>query len=884
MANAPSVPIPGKLFVGKLHPEADNDDLKAAFAQFGTVDSAAVARDKVTKGSRKFGFVTYRDYHSIDKALAANKVFVKGSAVDFRRNTPRDPNTNQLLPQVDKIFVGRVSESATESNFKEYFSKYGTVLRVSIFSDRGFAFVTFDAVDCVNYLMANHEPFHIINGRKCEVKRAEDRGAVKSQQPPEANGYPGHPQHPAFRPPAPMGGPGSRPPLAALGQRPPLFGGMLPPRGRAPLPAPMNGRPPIRPPVGGLPPRGLIGARPPLRGERGPPPILGDERGPPAHRNMRDRAMDGAPPIRPPGGPLRGAPGPPNAPLRNILYGRPGDRDDRRPPLAHRDGRDMDHRDRDGPNRRDSDRRGASAGPPNAPPRAPAPGNRGEPLLNAVRRDPPKGPIGRNGLSGPNGARPGNAFGGGDEGRRDSQYDGRDARDSRNPNDRDFRRDSTHPSREQYTKPAQEPYTKTGPLAANARVPPAAGAPARPSVGGSRAVPAPSARGPPLSVRRNEPYGRPPAAAPAHRGPPENQYKAYEQDTTRRNDYDQNKAPAQGPALNMPVGQTSAEAAAQYDNYGQQPQDYGQQVYGNNAHNTNAAAAGGYQDNQANNNGFEAYDNSAYTQPEDTTVDHSGYYNGTDGQYNHDSNAYAQQASAQSNAPQTANAYGQQPAHHVAPATEATKPPVGNVKPQEYTQDYNTYGYQQPPVPQNTAQSNAQHQWPQQPDATQQATANAPQDQAYDQSYGQQPSAQPNTQAPQQQQGYAQQYAYGAETAPAYSDPTTQGYGQTQAPATAHTAAYTQQQPATNAYGQQGYAQQGYGQQQQPQQGYAHQAAAKPDPYAQAPVAQAAPPVQDGGYGARTAAPAAQATANQNEYGSYQQQGQGYGAQYQARW
>jgi RNA recognition motif-containing protein len=46
-----------KIYVGNLSYSVDSEDLRAAFADFGTVDSAEVIVDRNTNRSRGFGFV-----------------------------------------------------------------------------------------------------------------------------------------------------------------------------------------------------------------------------------------------------------------------------------------------------------------------------------------------------------------------------------------------------------------------------------------------------------------------------------------------------------------------------------------------------------------------------------------------------------------------------------------------------------------------------------------------------------------------------------------------------------------------------------------------------------------------------------------------------------
>jgi RNA recognition motif-containing protein len=60
-----------KLFVGKLSFDTTNDSLKALFAQYGTVVSAAVVMDRGTNSSKGFGFVEMEDQKAAQDAINA---------------------------------------------------------------------------------------------------------------------------------------------------------------------------------------------------------------------------------------------------------------------------------------------------------------------------------------------------------------------------------------------------------------------------------------------------------------------------------------------------------------------------------------------------------------------------------------------------------------------------------------------------------------------------------------------------------------------------------------------------------------------------------------------------------------------------------------------
>src|SRR5437667_4711377 len=71
--------------------------------------------------------------------------------IDPKRAIPRDEQE-----RTSKIFVGGVSQEATEQDFKEFFMQFGRVLDATLMMDkdtgrpRGFGFVTFDSETAVD--------------------------------------------------------------------------------------------------------------------------------------------------------------------------------------------------------------------------------------------------------------------------------------------------------------------------------------------------------------------------------------------------------------------------------------------------------------------------------------------------------------------------------------------------------------------------------------------------------------------------------------------------------------------------------------------------------------------------------------------------------------
>src|SRR5262245_3047101 len=61
--------LPARLFVGGLSDEVSDSDLRAAFGKFGEVADCIVMRDRDSRMSRGFGFVTMADRRDAARAI-----------------------------------------------------------------------------------------------------------------------------------------------------------------------------------------------------------------------------------------------------------------------------------------------------------------------------------------------------------------------------------------------------------------------------------------------------------------------------------------------------------------------------------------------------------------------------------------------------------------------------------------------------------------------------------------------------------------------------------------------------------------------------------------------------------------------------------------------
>ncbi|KUL88959.1 hypothetical protein ZTR_03586 [Talaromyces verruculosus] len=164
------------MFIGGLNWETTDQSLKDYFSQFGEVSECTVMRDSATGRSRGFGFLTFRDPKTVNTVMVKEH-YLDGKIIDPKRAIPRDEQE-----KTSKIFVGGVSQEATEQDFKQFFMQFGRVVDATLMIDkdtgrpRGFGFVTFDSEAAVEATLSR--PLEIL-GKSIEVKKAQPRGNLR---------------------------------------------------------------------------------------------------------------------------------------------------------------------------------------------------------------------------------------------------------------------------------------------------------------------------------------------------------------------------------------------------------------------------------------------------------------------------------------------------------------------------------------------------------------------------------------------------------------------------------------------------------------------------------------------------------------------------------
>ncbi|KAI3828081.1 hypothetical protein L1987_02178 [Smallanthus sonchifolius] len=194
----------GKLFIGGISWDTNEERLQEYFSTFGEVLEAVIMKDHTTGRARGFGFVIFSD-PAVAERVTKEKHNIDGRMVEAKKAVPRDDQSSisrnssslQSSPgpnRTRKIFVGGLASTVTENDFKTYFEQFGTITDVVVMYDhntqrpRGFGFITYDSEDVVDKVLL--KTFHELNGKMVEVKRAVPKELSPSPNRAMLGAYP----------------------------------------------------------------------------------------------------------------------------------------------------------------------------------------------------------------------------------------------------------------------------------------------------------------------------------------------------------------------------------------------------------------------------------------------------------------------------------------------------------------------------------------------------------------------------------------------------------------------------------------------------------------------------------------------------------------------
>lgn len=193
----------GKLFIGGISWDTNEERLREYFQTFGEVVEAVIMKDRTTGRARGFGFVVFAD-PAVAERVVMEKHMIDGRTVEAKKAVPRDDQnilnrSNSSIhgspgpARTKKIFVGGLASTVTESDFKKYFNQFGTITDVVVMYDhntqrpRGFGFITYESEEAVDKVLL--KTFHELNGKMVEVKRAVPKESSPGPSRSQVGGY-----------------------------------------------------------------------------------------------------------------------------------------------------------------------------------------------------------------------------------------------------------------------------------------------------------------------------------------------------------------------------------------------------------------------------------------------------------------------------------------------------------------------------------------------------------------------------------------------------------------------------------------------------------------------------------------------------------------------
>jgi len=215
---------PTRIFVGRLPNDTTKEDLREHFSHFGETTNVVIPSNQSTSGGEQklYGFVSFKDTKSFWKTLASAPHTFKEYKIEVIEARPKGyrsgPGGGQNPPPEPRIFVGRIPDTVTEGDLKQYFNQFGDVKDIfrpkSNAKDQSyFVFLIFDNPVAVAKVLA--EEAHSVSGHRLNVTRARPRhnrgdrdsgppppppprssyGSYSSSRSPPYRPYPSEPQY-----------------------------------------------------------------------------------------------------------------------------------------------------------------------------------------------------------------------------------------------------------------------------------------------------------------------------------------------------------------------------------------------------------------------------------------------------------------------------------------------------------------------------------------------------------------------------------------------------------------------------------------------------------------------------------------------------------------
>lgn len=139
---------PNRLYFGNLGFDKVDDDVREIFSSCGEILDIHIIRDKFTKRSQGYGFITFKDAEGKKEGLTMNgkEFFGRVIKVNFE-------SKNAASKEKKRLFVKNIPADKTEDDVKALFAQHGNVAEFFFIKDRatgqskGFGFLDFETAE-----------------------------------------------------------------------------------------------------------------------------------------------------------------------------------------------------------------------------------------------------------------------------------------------------------------------------------------------------------------------------------------------------------------------------------------------------------------------------------------------------------------------------------------------------------------------------------------------------------------------------------------------------------------------------------------------------------------------------------------------------------------
>ncbi|ODM98126.1 Nucleolysin TIAR [Orchesella cincta] len=195
------------IFVGDLGAETTEDDLIKAFSPYGMISDCRVVRDMHTARSKSYGFLSFVTKENAEMAInqmngywlgsrsirtnwAVRKPYESGlgNVPKHQKKPSYEDVSNRTGPENCTVFCGKIPASVlSESLLKSLFEKFGGIVEIRVFQEKGYGFVKFiEKAAAVRAIITMNESE--IHGESIKVSWGKEMSGMSSG-PHDTNYY-----------------------------------------------------------------------------------------------------------------------------------------------------------------------------------------------------------------------------------------------------------------------------------------------------------------------------------------------------------------------------------------------------------------------------------------------------------------------------------------------------------------------------------------------------------------------------------------------------------------------------------------------------------------------------------------------------------------------